>query len=543
MPDGDLRRPTSRFATITPYLPGAALALVVGALVAIMLASRRDGHWWGDDWSLYIRQAEGLLDGNSGAVADDNQFTIESSEGGPFSPPLYPWGFPLLLAPAIAILGRDIDQLAIVPMLSAVVFACCWYLLAKPRLGTLPAIISVVAVTITPVLLGWTELIQSEWSFLAATGVALVGIDRVAAAGGLARPDARRLPLILLGLATFAAFSIRREGLAVVAAIAAAQLAALIAAEHAPWRLPRDELRSLVARLLTPHVTALAGVLAVKWLMPSTLVPRYDGTGLGNIWKFAGDHLDHLAEVSGLKRPWDSDPIVLGSNWLGWAVVVVFWGAAGAGIALALTRRRTRDLHLLVYAVTAFMIGASFRGALNRYVVTVAPILMLLALTAVMWFVRSFGRPKLATALVTLIVAAIAAGNLANANVRVNRATSYAETGTIEWGPTHPSAIEMFEFVRDHTDDSDVIAAPKARAMTLLTDRRSVQVDDYRSIPGDVEITFVVTLHDGDVAGELAADTANYELVWSNNRFRVFQPRSSASAATNGAGSSSTASP
>ena len=83
----------------------AVLAIVVGALAALMYATHRSGHWWGDDWALYIRQAEGLLTGTPTACLQENEFTVTMSRGSEFSPPLYPWGFPLMLVPFIAAFG------------------------------------------------------------------------------------------------------------------------------------------------------------------------------------------------------------------------------------------------------------------------------------------------------------------------------------------------------------------------------------------------------------------------------------------------------
>src|SRR4029077_18656867 len=154
-----------------------------------------------------------------------------------FSPPLYPWGFPIILAPFIAVVGVNLDKLTIVPVLCACLFACCWYYLARKRVGLAPALIGVAAVTITPLLLSWTELIQSEWPFMATVAVALVCLDRVAASGALADAHGRVVPLVVVGLAAAAAFTVRREGLAMVGAIAAAQLAAIIAQGMYPWRL------------------------------------------------------------------------------------------------------------------------------------------------------------------------------------------------------------------------------------------------------------------------------------------------------------------
>ena len=177
------------------------LALVVGALAVVMYSTHRAGHWWGDDWALYIRQAKGLLDGHPNRVLIENEFTVNASDGPEFSPPLYPWGFPLILAPFVAVVGVNLDKLTIVPVLCACLFACCWYSLARRRVGLAPALIGVAAVTITPLLLSWTELIQSEWPFLAVVGVALVCLDRVAETGGLVDERGRVAPLIIVGLA------------------------------------------------------------------------------------------------------------------------------------------------------------------------------------------------------------------------------------------------------------------------------------------------------------------------------------------------------
>src|SRR4051794_40964967 len=170
-------RPSRSSRLLQEYGPPAMLAILVGALAVLMYSTHRAGHWWGDDWALYIRQAKGLLDGHPNRVLTQNQFTVNMSDGPEFSPPLYPWGFPILLAPFIAVVGVDLDKLTIVPVLCACLFACCWYSLARKRVGLAPALIGVAAVTITPLLLSWTELIQSEWPFLAAAGVALVCLD------------------------------------------------------------------------------------------------------------------------------------------------------------------------------------------------------------------------------------------------------------------------------------------------------------------------------------------------------------------------------
>jgi hypothetical protein len=506
------------------YGPAAMLALVVGALALLMYSTHRSGHWWGDDWALYIRQAKGLLDGHPNRVLTENEFTVTMSDGPEFSPPLYPWGFPLILAPFIAVVGVNLDKLTIVPVLCACLFACCWYSLARRRVGLAPALIGVAAVTITPLLLSWTELIQSEWPFLAVVGVGLVSVDRVAETGAFADFHGRIWPLVAVGLAAAAAFTVRREGLAMVAAIGAAQLAAIIAQRAYPWRLSWSGLGRLALHLAIPYAAFLAAVGLLQVTLPSTVVPKYDGTSVTNVWTLRGRLIRNLAQVSGMQRPWDRDPIVLGSARIGWIAVSLFLGLAVVGIVLSIVRFSTRDLHLAAYAIGAFVIGGSFRSPINRYVCTVAPVLMLLALVALATIVGRLSRPWVATIVLSLALGGIVAGNVANAHLRMDSAERAHDQGAIEWGPTHPDAIAMFDAVEQLTAPDDVVAAPKARAMQLETGRPSIQVDDYRPIPTDVDVGMIVTERPSNLANALLNSPGEYEPVWQNSRFILFEP-------------------
>ena len=100
--------------------------------------------------------------------------------------------------------------------------------------------------------------------------------------------------------------------------------------------------------------------------------------------------------------------------------------------------------------------------------------------------------------------------------------------GAIEWGPTHPLAIEMFDAVVELSDPGAIVAAPKARAMTLETERLAVQVDDYRPLPDTLTLDLVVVEHDSDMATELATaatgDAPRFRRVWENARFAIYEP-------------------
>jgi hypothetical protein len=286
----------------------------------------------------------------------------------------------------------------------------------------------------------------------------------------------------------------------------------------------RDRRVETAVRLTLPYLAMLAVVAVVQLILPSTLVPQYTGTSVHNVWSFRRAHIEHLAEVSGLKRAWQHDPVILGSSTIGWVAVVAYLTAAVAGIVLAVIVYRRRDLHLVAYAAGALLIGGSFRSPINRYLCTVAPILVLLGASAVAALARFVPWRHASTVLVASLLGMLAVGNLVQAYTRIDTAKAAASAGSVEWGPTHPQAVEMFEAVKRLSDGDDVIAAPKARAMTLITGRDAVQVDDYRPIPTTVAIALVVVERGSGLIAELTGLADEYRTVWENGRFVIYRP-------------------
>ena len=54
-------------------------------------------------------------------------------------------------------------------------------------------------------------------------------------------------------------------------------------------------------------------------------------------------------------------------------------------------------------------------------------------------------------------------------------ARDFDRAGRVQFGPTHPAVAPVFDAVRQETRPDDVVAFFRARTMTLMTDRRSIQ--------------------------------------------------------------------
>src|SRR5690349_10751607 len=91
-------------------LKAHVLALcVIGVVGVFYLSTIRAGHYWGDDFSLYIHHAKNIVEGigyaDTGYIYDP--FFPE------FSPKTYPPIYPLLLAPVYALFGLDLTPMKV----------------------------------------------------------------------------------------------------------------------------------------------------------------------------------------------------------------------------------------------------------------------------------------------------------------------------------------------------------------------------------------------------------------------------------------------
>ena len=432
----------------------AALAAVVVVVAAIAVALHRDGLSWGDDYTLYLRQARSLFDGNIGQVIADNHFNVDNAARPGFSPYVYPWGWPLLIAPFVRWWGLDPARLKLVEVGCLCGFLVAFHAIVRRRTSRVVAVATVAAFGTTLTYLRHTDQLLSELPYMLLVGITLWWLDRCRRNGPL--DAATRHELIVLGLLAVAVFNTRREGVAIIAAVAATQLV-----EHrGRWRATAlDPTRRRA--LATPYVTFGLGVVGFQLLLPSALAPHYDGAGLGQTWSKLHDSF-RIAFGDQIGLP--------GLHGVG---LVAILGLAATGVVLRLARHAADDIALLTFASLSMTIAGSIPAVSDRYLMAVTPFALYFAVQAVVELHASWGR-WVAIALLALL-AVVHVGQLSGPIRAVHRAN---EGGVVQDGPLSPDAVEALDAVRHHTHHGDVVAFFKARAMTFFTDRRAVQSSD-----------------------------------------------------------------
>ena len=184
--------------------------LVVGGLglvnLVLCLAMFDPKIHTGGDSSHYVLLAESLLRAGDG-------YSDTMAPGDPVPHTKYPPGYPLLLAPLLAIFGRDIVLLKLLSVALTVASTLVYAALARERAGETRWLPVGLAFAVSPVVIDYSHWLLSEAAFLLCTLVALLFAERARREEGLRGPY-----FWLAVVAIAAAYWVRSIGAALVVA-------------------------------------------------------------------------------------------------------------------------------------------------------------------------------------------------------------------------------------------------------------------------------------------------------------------------------------
>jgi hypothetical protein len=436
-----------------------ALLVVLAVVAGLATSLHRSGHGWGDDFTLYIRQAKSLVDGNVGQVISDNHFNVDNAAKPSFSPYVYPWGFPILLAPFYRLFGLAYGRLKMVEVACMVGYLWCFHEVIRRRTQRWVALGVVAAVGTTMYYLLHTDALLSEYPYMLALAATLWWLDRCRRNGPL--HHAPRNELIALGVLAMVVFNVRREGIAMVPAIAAVQLVDL----RGNWRGADRR------RIATPYVSFVVSVVLLQFALPSALMPEYAGSGLGQTWKkLKGSFRTAFGDQLGM-------PGLKGVLLLAVLVLVV------AGIVVRLRRAPGDDIGLAVFAVLSMVLVGMIPAVDERYLMAVTPFALYFAVQAIaaLPLPRS-PKPVDAAWLAVAALVVLVGVNLTRLPGPIRDVRKFDDSGQIVDGPAAPYVQPAWTAVRTYTHQDDVVAFFKVRALTLYTNRRGVQSSDLEIV-------------------------------------------------------------
>lgn len=173
------------------FIIACALACVSAAL---MLALLDGSHNWGGDFSQYIAQAKALIAGTIPTQIANNTLMMSLNDF-PYGPNVYPWGYPLLLAPVLAIFGENLLALKCVNIALFSLFIICFYCYVARRFSIQASIALTLCFALNPMLLTFSSgNILSDTAYMCASFIAVVGLQALLAQmGQINKPNTARI--------------------------------------------------------------------------------------------------------------------------------------------------------------------------------------------------------------------------------------------------------------------------------------------------------------------------------------------------------------
>lgn len=504
--------------------------LTVAGLFVLALVYRsflETGHDWGDDFSLYINQARSLVRGDVSSVVADMRYALQNSGSDTFSPYVYPWGFPLLLAPVYLVAGLDYGAFAWVTVGSFVVFLWGFRRLIAPSVGVVASCVIAAVVAMSVSYVRATGTILSDLPAIAVTVLALLWFEHCRVAGHFDRSS--RLPLTVAGLLVTAAFSIRRETVVLLLALAVVQT---VAVRRASRSVDRHVRRPRLVDVATPYWVFGLSAGIFHLVLPASLQQEAtEGGGIGEISGNLRFYRDIFGEQTGLKDIGPNPIQWLGSPGAGRVVMSTVLVLAAAGVVTAVSRRRGPELMIAVHVAALSWVIMTQPFTDGRYIFGLTPFVLYFAwigasqLAAPLSADGSSGAISrvLASTIPLLVVGPLLIANFADFRHAWNYHREYDYTHR---GPETQSSQEMFEAVRRCTRGDDVVVFARARAMNLYTDRRSIQMGnvDLALQRGD----WIMVSNDDVDYFEPKVNEQNHReyglaKVWSNEEFTLYR--------------------
>ncbi len=121
-------------------------AVVFSLLLPLFFLNIRDSHDWGDDFAQYILQAKNLAEGKP----QTESAYVYNPEYPFYAPPVYPVGYPLLLAPVYALFGNDLLAFNYFQTFLLFLFGIVLFLFLRKFMDAVPALLLMLIAVYNP---------------------------------------------------------------------------------------------------------------------------------------------------------------------------------------------------------------------------------------------------------------------------------------------------------------------------------------------------------------------------------------------------------
>lgn len=463
----------------------AALVALIGVFYILTI---RPGHYWGDDFALYILHARNIVEG----VPYGQTGYIYNPSNPVLSPRTYPPVYPLMLAPVFRWFGMNLEAMKVETILVFLAALFVIFLLFRKDLRFRHAVALVAMVGLSPFFWDFKDRICSDLPFLLFLFLSFLGMRM---AGEAEESGRAQLPgLLLAGLACCLACGSRTLGYLLIPSLVAADVVT----------------RRRISRL-SISVTLMCGA----WVVLQGLLEGRDSSYFD---QFAGWSprviLHNLIYAASIAHFWANGY----SKAVAALLCLAFCGLAVPGYLSRVRERVTvLEVFLLLYVAVIFVWPAE-QGF--RFFIPVIPLLLFYSFRGLERIRESPARKVFAALMAAVLV-------------------SYAgEYSTLDFkspgdGIHTENARAFFKFVSDQTRADDVFVFAKPRALILCTGRRAsaghrpkddMDLWNYFERIGATHVA-LGPVNDPPLRRLVEKNPARFDLVYSNAEFSLYRIR------------------
>jgi len=416
------------------------LIVIIMLSLTIGSATLTRGHEWGDDWASYTLQAQSILSGKTHEFIERNTLTIFESSF-QIGPVAYPWGYPLILAPALLLKGIHPLTLKLPGLFLFAGFLTCFYLLIKDRLTRTASLLLVSLFAFNPLLIKFLDQILSDIPFLFFIFLGLVLITKL-------KPTTWNS--IGLGLVIFFAFFIRTTGIILLASFLAYQ---------ALYFYLQKETRKAI--LINSSLVLLS--FGMLWIITSIFFPNGQGSYFRQLMGLTADIFFRRNIPGYFNLFWQFFGATLLWKYIYYGLIIFF-------LIGTWTRRNADQLLIIFFALyfTAILFWPEWQGI--RFIFPLLPLFLYFVFQGISTVINKIPEKHqplsrgIAYAFWIVIIGIFLfnSGTRAYSNLKDNRKIN---------GPFDSSSTDMYDFIKAKTPADSVIVFYKPRAMHLFTDR------------------------------------------------------------------------
>lgn len=475
---------------------GAALCSMLSLGFALVMIY--PGHNWGGDFSQYIAQARALVEGNMDVWYKKNLFIIENSCDG-LGATVYPWGFPLLLAPLYAVFGENILAFKILEIIFFAGSVFTVFLFLKKRMSFSAAIVTTLLIGLNPVYLGSTDSVISDIPCMFFSILAIYFIEL-----HLEASNHHVLYGVLAGLFIFMAVQIRTMALVLLLALACVDFALLLY-----WLIFQSNNRSILSLKsynqmqwyyhMIPYMVYATGTLAINCYLPKAG---------GTYWDYFSISLENVKEM--IKNYYHCFREFFGIFFIVFLILAV----------IGIIRNLISELYIALYVIgTVLMLLIYNYYQRTRFLFSVFPFFILFSYYGIKFIYECISKK------IIRYIAMTAAFFVVFLYVRqsIKEDISVRRTISEPIDAYSKDAEATYAYINQYIDDDSVIYFFKPRVLYLQTNVYSYTGNDNVQSLGKEDYILFWCNDFQDSIKNFVSDNENYELIYANNQFMLYE--------------------